>query len=91
MVTSAKNPPEHYKEVLLIMGPSPYSEMIVGYYDAQNECWRQKVAEQTRDGAFIEESVDFYVAGWTDLPDIELWKDQLMGEYEWEREHDDNY
>ena len=91
MVTSANKPPETYKDVLLILGPYPYTERLVGYYDTMNECWCQRCTEETWDGSRIEESRDCYVAGWMELPDIELWKDQLIGEYEWEREHDDNY
>lgn len=90
MVTSANKPPLDLRDVLLILGPG-YDEMVVGYYDVTNECWRERSTDGKHDGDRVTESSDCYVAGWTDLPDIELWKDQLIGEYEWEREHDDNY
>ena len=90
MITSANNPPLDLRDVLLILGPG-YNEMVVGYYDVTNEFWRERSTDGKHDGDRVTESRDCYVAGWTELPDIELWKDQLIGEYEWERENDDNY
>ena len=90
MVYNAHNTPRDAHDVLLILGPG-YEDMVVGYYDVTNECWRERSTSGEHDGDRVTESSDCYVAGWMELPDIELWKDQLLGEYEWEREHDDNY
>lgn len=90
MVTSANKPPLDLRDVLLILGPG-YDEMVVGYYDVTEECWRERSTSGEHDGDRVTESSDCYVAGWMELPDVELWKDQLLGEYEWERKHaDDN-
>ena len=89
MVTSANKPPLDLRDVLLILGPG-YDEMVVGYYDVTNECWRERSTDGMQDGAKVYETKDCYVAGWMEKPDMELWKDQLIGEYEWEREHYDS-
>lgn len=88
MVHNANKPPLDLRDVLIILGPG-YDEMVVGYYDVEYEVWRERSADGMHDGARIHESRDCYVAGWTEKPDIELWHDQLLGEYEWEREHYD--
>ena len=88
MVTTANKPPLDLRDVLLILGPG-YDEMVVGYYDVEYECWRERSTDGMQDGSRIQETRDLYVAGWMEKPDVELWKDQLIGEYEWEREHDD--
>ncbi len=86
MVYNANKPPLDLHDVLIILGPG-YDEMVVGYYDVEYKVWRERSADGMHDGARIHESRDCYVAGWTEKPDIELWHDQLIGEYEWEREH----
>ena len=88
MVQSAKTPPLDLRDVLLVLGPG-YNEMVVGYYDVTNEFWRERSTDGKHDGDRVKETRDCYVAGWMELPDIELWKDQLLGEYEWERENND--
>ena len=90
MVYNANKPPLDLHDVLIILGPG-YDDMVVGYYDVTNEVWRERSTDGHHDGNRIYDSRDCYVAGWTEKPDVELWKDQLLGEYEWEREHDDNY
>lgn len=89
MVYNANKPPLDLRDVLIILGPYPYTERTVGYYDITCECWRERTTDGGTDGNRIEETKDCYIAGWMDFPDIELWKDQLLGEYEWEREHYD--
>lgn len=83
MVVTAKNPPNTNRDVLLILGP--YDDMVVGFYEAWNESWRERSTDGTADGMTIKETRDCFVAGWMELPDIELWKDKLLGQYEWER------
>ena len=90
MVYNADTVPSDMRDVLLILGPSPYTDMVVGYY-SPIDGWRERSTDGKHDGDLIKETKDCYVAGWMDLPDIELWKDQLIGEYEWRRNHaDDN-
>ena len=86
MVYNAHNTPRDAHDVLLILGPG-YEDMVVGYYDAEYECWRERSTNGMADGMPIGETSDCYVAGWMEKPDVELWKDKLIGEYEWEREH----
>lgn len=90
MVHNANNPPLDLHDVLIILGPYPYTDRVVGYYDLTEECWRESSTDGMHDGEKIQETRDCYVAGWMDFPDIELWKDQLIGEYEWERWHEDD-
>ena len=89
MVFRGNTSPGDMRDVLLILGPG-YDDMVVGYYDAEYECWRERSTDGMQDGAKVYETKDCYVAGWMEKPDIELWKDQLIGEYEWEREHYDS-
>ena len=84
MVHNAHKPIRTCDDVLLILGPYPYTNRAIGYFNYLTDQWMEKTIAE--DYVPIE---DCYVAGWMELPDIELWKDQLLGEYEWEREHYD--
>lgn len=87
MIHNANKPPNSLRDVILILGPG-YDEMAVGYYSAADEKWRERSIDGKYDCTTIEETEDCYVAGWTELPDVELWKDQLIGRYEWRRAHE---
>lgn len=89
MVNSAKTPPTTSRDVLLILGPYPYEGRAVGWYDSMSEQWCECNTNEMLNGRFIEEDEDCYVAGWMEMPDVELWKDQLIGEYEWRRDHEE--